>query len=191
VRGGPFGVILCDPPWFYSNKGNGAGFNGTAHDHYSEMTAYDICALPVADLAAPHSVLILWATWPCLTDAFRVIEAWGFNYVTGLPWIKLQERPWIDLWGEEHIKPSYGTGFWVRGCTEPILICRRGHPKIPTIGACGILAERMEHSRKPDSIYELAEAMDGPYIELFARRARKGWVSWGNEAPQSAEGGAS
>ncbi|MDR7574352.1 MAG: MT-A70 family methyltransferase [Armatimonadota bacterium] len=39
-----------------------------------------------------------------------------------------------------------------------------------------------EHSRKPDVVYQLIEAMyDGPYAELFARRRRPGWEVWGDE----------
>ena len=36
--------------------------------------------MPVADLAAPDSALFLWATFPQLPDALRLIEAWGFTY---------------------------------------------------------------------------------------------------------------
>ena len=39
-----------------------------------------------------------------------------------------------------------------------------------------------EHSRKPDRVHDDIEAMfDGPYCELFARRRRAGWDSWGND----------
>src|SRR6266545_430568 len=41
---------------------------------------------------------------------------------------------------------------------------------------------KREHSRKPDEIYELIERCSpGPYLELFARYIRSGWVQWGNE----------
>jgi hypothetical protein len=40
-----------------------------------------------------------------------------------------------------------------------------------------------EHSRKPDEAYALIESCSpGPYLELFARGSRDGWISWGNEA---------
>jgi hypothetical protein len=40
----------------------------------------------------------------------------------------------------------------------------------------------MEHSRKPDEIYDRIERLvTGPYLELFARRERHNWVTWGNE----------
>jgi len=42
---------------------------------------------------------------------------------------------------------------------------------------------KQEHSRKPDELYEIIEKCSpGPYLELFARGTRKGWVAWGNQA---------
>jgi hypothetical protein len=52
-----------------------------------------------------------------------------------------------------------------------------------------ILAPKMEHSRKPDDVHERIERMypQASKIELFARRARKGWDCWGNETPGLAD----
>ena len=36
--------------------------------------------MPVADLAAKDSALFLWATFPQLPEALRLIQAWGFTY---------------------------------------------------------------------------------------------------------------
>ena len=44
------------------------------------MGINELCALPVADLAAPDSALFLWATFPQLPEALRLIQAWGFTY---------------------------------------------------------------------------------------------------------------
>jgi N6-adenosine-specific RNA methylase IME4 len=42
---------------------------------------------------------------------------------------------------------------------------------------------RGRHSVKPDAFYDLVEQVSpGPYLELFARRQRLGWDTWGNEA---------
>ena len=45
------------------------------------------------------------------------------------------------------------------------------------------------HSVKPDAFYDLVEkASPGPYLELFARRARLGdWHYWGNQSLNTAE----
>lgn len=145
------------------------------------MAIEQICALPVGELAADDCALFLWATWPQMQEAMAVIKAWGFQYVTGFPWLKIVGAPSFDLWGLLTVKAQYGVGFWVRGCTEPLLIARRGNVKPPDGGFVGLLSENLRHSRKPENIYHIAERMPGPYLEMFARRPRAGWQSWGNE----------
>ena len=173
-----YGVILADPPWNYRNK----GVEGAAEAQYQTMSTAEIAQLPIQDLAAPDSVLILWATWPTLyPDAGNIIDAWGFEYVTGFPWVKVDKPPVVDLWGETQMFPFYGIGFWVRGCSEPVLIARRGKPRLPDYDFLGLVGEGMKHSRKPDNLYHYAESLSGPYLELFARRTRPGWDVWGNE----------
>lgn len=53
-----YSVIYADPPWRYDMKRG----NGVAENHYPTMSMEDICALPVAELAAKDSALFLWAT---------------------------------------------------------------------------------------------------------------------------------
>lgn len=183
-EGQRYGVILADPPWTYSNNGAArrAGVHwSAAENHYPALTDADLMRLPVGDLAAPDSVLILWVTWPKLDVAQRVIEAWGFRYVTGLPWIKIVGEPRRNAAREIEITPTFGVGFWFRGCTEVVLIARRGKAKAPTGPYIGLLSEAYKHSRKPANIYEYAEQLPGPWIELFARETRDGWISLGNE----------
>jgi N6-adenosine-specific RNA methylase IME4 len=59
------------------------------------------------------------------------MRAWGFEPVTGMPWIKTYDPPTIDLFGELRYRPTWGMGAWVRGCSEPILIGKRGNAKPP------------------------------------------------------------
>jgi len=178
-----YGVLIADPPWQYRN----AGGNGAAENHYATMATPDICALPIGHLVTRDAVLYLWATWPMLPDALQVIDAWGFTYKTGLPWIKTQGEPAVDLWGELQWTPAMGTGFWVRGCSELLLIAVRGQVAVPEEADryLGLLAPRVAHSRKPDHIYQLAERHPGPYLELFARRRQPGWDVFGSEVEGS------
>jgi N6-adenosine-specific RNA methylase IME4/ParB-like chromosome segregation protein Spo0J len=172
VGGRRWALILADPPWNFRHCAPGRA-NTHPSRHYEVMEIEEICALPVGELAAEHCVLFLWTTNPHLQDAFQVIEAWGFEYKSALVWDK--EIP--------------GTGYWVRGQHEHLLICTKGKPPLPNVHgvpASVIREKRREHSRKPDASYEVIERMYPtlPKIELFARRARKGWDAWGNEAPK-------
>src|SRR5205809_6606389 len=46
----------------------------------------------------------------------------------------------------------------------------------------GSYLKKRAHYRKPDEIYDIIEACSpGPYLELFARFCRNGWMQWGNE----------
>ena len=47
-----------------------------------------------------------------------------------------------------------------------------------------VIAPVGEHSEKPDEVYRRIERLyRGPYLELFARKEREGWKTWGNELP--------
>lgn len=169
TAGERFGVLLIDPPWRYSTIRP----NGSAENHYGTMNSTDMGTLPIGHVAAPDCVLILWATWPKLAEALELVAAWGFEQISGLPWIKIE--------GERPDRPNFGIGFWVRGCSEPIIIARRGNVSPPADNWVGLISPNFEHSRKPESIYDYAESLPGPYCEIFARRPREGWTSLGNE----------
>ena len=50
-----------------------------------------------------------------------------------------------------------------------------------------IISPVREHSEKPDEVYRRIERLyPGPYLELFARKEREGWTTWGNELPPPA-----
>lgn len=168
-----YSVIYADPPWEYSNT----GVHGAASHHYDTMPTADICALLYTTglQVADNAVLFMWVTNPTLEDAWRVIEAWGFQYKTNMVWVKTELQ-----------KP--GSGFYVRGRHELLFICTRGSflPLVdvaPPIGSV-VTAPVQEHSRKPDEFYSIIERLypDCNRIELFARATRDGWDAWGDEA---------
>ena len=144
------------------------------------MTTEDICKLSIADKAADNCTLFLWAVWPRMPDAFRVIEAWGFEYKTcAFCWVKGRALPLFP----EDFKDRMGLGYWTRANSEVCLLGTRGKPKRKRADVRQVIqAPLREHSRKPDEQYERIEALvDGPYLEMFARQRWPGWDSWGNE----------
>jgi hypothetical protein len=76
-----------------------------------------------------------------------------------------------------------GQGYWTRANPEDCWLATRGHPKrINADVRQLIVAPVMEHSCKPGVVHEYIERLvDGPYLELYARRDRENWVTWGNE----------
>lgn len=169
-----YSVIYADPPWLfktYSAKGEGK----SPQKHYACMKTADIAALPIRDIAADDCALFMWATWPMIFDAKAVIEGWGFQY-SGLAW------EWIKF-NFETEKFAFGGGYGTRKNLEPLLLARRGSPRIKSRSVRDFLfAPRREHSRKPDENYARIESMyDGPYIELFARQSYPGWDCWGDQ----------
>ena len=56
---GPFRTIVADPPWFYA-RDDDPSHRGACP--YPTMTVPEICAMPVAELAAEDAILWLWTT---------------------------------------------------------------------------------------------------------------------------------
>ena len=165
-------TIYADPPWMESGGGK---IKRGADRHYPLMKTKDIAALPIHNLADPTGChLYLWATNNFLKDAFDVMEAWGFKYITTITWTK--EGP-------------AGLGQYYRGLTEHCLFGRSGETlPYKTIdgkraqGTTGFVAPRREHSQKPDEMRLMIERVSyEPRIELFARERSEGWDVLGNE----------
>jgi N6-adenosine-specific RNA methylase IME4 len=180
-----FATILADPPWPSKSHPEGVPRNrwiGTnMRPSYQTLKAAEILALPVGDIAAPDSVLVMWATWMHLDLALKCIDAWGFRYATGMPWLKVCA-------GQE-LKPIFGPGVWFQHCTELVLIGRRGKPfgkmgnPRPARKGIVIAPRGEEHSEKPEEVQDWIDGagFPGPKLEMFARRTRPGWASWGDE----------
>ena len=113
--------MLADPPWRYEVYSRETGLNKAAENHYSTMTPDQIMALDVPSIAAKDGILFVWATAPLLQQAFRVIEAWGFDYKTNLVWVK----------------DRIGTGHWFRFRHEHLLVATRGESPLPRKGRNG------------------------------------------------------
>jgi N6-adenosine-specific RNA methylase IME4 len=67
---------------------------------------------------------------------------------------------------------------------EYLLVARRGVPKLlERLPSSVIHAPKGDHSAKPEVFLDLIEqASPPPRLELFARRQRLGWDTWGDEA---------
>lgn len=185
-----FKTIVADPPWPYKTPGKigaslehrpnrdktlGAGNAGSA-SRYGAMAITDICAL--GPPAEDDAHLYLWFTNTFAVEAHEIAKAWGFRPMTILTWTKIKPT------GE----PSMKMGYYFRGATEHVLFAVRGSLRLKAKRALptAYLWPRTTHSVKPDAFYDLvAECSPPDYLEMFARRTRLGWSSWGDQVPGS------
>jgi len=147
------------------------------------MSIEDLCELDVVpSRAADQAHLYLWTTAGHLPDAFKVMEAWGFDYKTYLVWVK----------------PQMGMGNYFRVSTELVLFGARGGMRTQHRGLKNYFhAKRAKHSAKPTHFHDLVQqASPGPFLELFSRcnsdgmlphgctcsKCRLGWDVWGNQS---------
>ena len=139
-----------------------------AANPYPSMTIEEITDLDVETRAHKDCVLWLWTTNAHIREAFVIVDAWGFTFKTILTWVK----------------DRMGTGDWLRGQTEHCLMAVRGKPVIQLTNQTTALHGAMrKHSQKPEEFYQLVESLcPGSKLDMFARQAREGWVSHGNES---------
>ena len=173
-----FSTILADPPWQFINKTGKIAPEHKRLSRYGTMTLAEITALPIEELATPTAHLYLWCPNALLPEGLAVMKAWGFSYKSNIVWHKVRKDGGSD---------GRGVGFYFRNVTELLLFGVRGRNArtlAPGRRQVNLLATRKrEHSRKPDEQYELIETCSpGPFLELFARGARKGWTMWGDQA---------
>jgi N6-adenosine-specific RNA methylase IME4 len=79
----------------------------------------------------------------------------------------------------------WGTGCHTRANTEPCLLALRGSPlRLAKDVHQVVVAPVGAHSAKPEEVARRIERLyPGPRLELFARKPRIGWTTWGNEVP--------
>ena len=173
-------VVLADPPWDYGKSdvytaGGNTGKDNCANSayHYPSMKPSEMKAMPVRRACCDECVLFMWTTGPKMAEAIELGTAWGFEY-----------RTVAYVWNKMRAIPG---GYTLPQC-EFVLVF---HPKK------GVLPYRAKknsrqyfeevrtvHSKKPEHVQdELDEIYPGARkLELFARRSRPGWDTWGNES---------
>lgn len=180
-----FRCIVADPPWRIDlnrktphrcsghKDGKPWQHKNVAQLTYPTMSDDEIAALrpPIAEEA--H--LYLWTVNAKVEAAYRVAREWGFRPSSLLTWVKTPM--------------GIGLGGTYCNTTEFCLFARRG-----TLAATKRVEttwwhwKRGPHSKKPEAFQTMVEQVSpGPYLELFARRKRPGWASWGNEIASDVE----
>ena len=173
-----FGTILADPPWQFQNRTGKVAPEHKRLNRYSTMKLEEIEEMPVQKVAADVCHLYLWVPNALLPDGLEVMKNWGFQYKTNIIWEKVRKDGEPD---------GRGVGFYFRNVTEILLFGVRGNNArtlAPGRSQVNLLrTQKREHSRKPDEIYPIIEkCSNGPFLEMFARGSRDGWILWGDQA---------
>lgn len=189
MRKTKYDIIYADPPWrfeTYSQKGKGR----SAEQHYGTQGIKDLKNLNVLGISNSDCVLLMWATYPCLTQAIELGQAWGFSYKTvAFTWVKKNPK---------NQKLFMGMGYYTRSNAELVLLFTKGKclkrisRRVPQV----LISERGAHSEKPEEIRRRIVELFGdlPRVELFARNKKenffyqhelKGWDVYGNEIENS------
>ena len=173
-----FGTILADPPWRFDNRTGKVAPEHRRLNRYVTLSFEDIESIPVSQCLLDSSHCYLWVPNALLPQGLAVLKAWGFVYKTNVVWHKVRKDGGSD---------GRGVGFYFRNVTELLLFGTRGknaRTLDPGRSQVNLISSRKrEHSRKPDEQYKLIEDCSwGPYLEMFGRGSREGWITWGNQA---------
>ncbi len=169
VPDGIYRCLVVDPPWPMKKIEREVRPNQVTfvYPTMSEQQLLDYRLVTEKTDAAAH--LWLWTTQRFMPLAFRVIEAWGFEYLATLTWCKPGGYQPVGL-------PQYTSEF--------VLLARRGGlPFLDTKDfGTWFQAPRREHSRKPDEFYDLVRRVSpSPRIDMFSREAHDGFDQHGLE----------
>lgn len=141
-------LVLADPAWCYNSRAHHqTRFRGGACGHYDLMKTEAICALPVRELASENAILFLWACWPMLLDALKVVEAWGFEFKTlGFCWVKTNPG---------NGGPFFGVGYYTK--------CLTGDSRVYLWDEANgrVLDARLDEAAKLDLSRHLIHTPDG------------------------------
>jgi len=172
-------TIVADPPWQFDQSWATNGptpFTGKtlykkprgAVANYPVMSMDELRNLPIGLWAQDNAHLYLWTTNTFMLEAHELAKVWGFKVKTILTWVK----------------PRLGMGTYFRNNTEHVVFAVRGScPVLRHDVRTAFTGAQRAHSEKPDVFYDIVQSMSlGPYLDVFARKQRFGWDTWGDEA---------
>lgn len=167
---GKYRCLVVDPPWPMTKLNLDARPNQGPTLDYPVLSLEEIAdesVVPVRTVADDDCHLYLWVTHKYLPAGLELMAEWGFHYQCVMTWRKnVGFTPFSWMYDTEHV-----------------LFGHRGNLKLTQLGLrLSFDAKVSTHSVKPDEFYErVLAASPGPRVDMFARREREGFTSWGNE----------
>lgn len=171
-----YNLILSDPPWKQTkgglrkcrpNQGRYLDYGTLSMESIKDIHKY------FADNSAENHVLFCWTIEKFLPQTENMLAELGYKLHARMIWDKTN---------------GVAPAFTVRYSHEYLLYCYKG--KFTPVSKdyrgkfCTVFREpATTHSTKPECVYNMIEKLypDTNKIELFARKKRDGWDSWGNE----------
>ena len=178
TRAAKYRTIVADPPWsgtVYTRPAwswrEGRPSGDERPLDYPTLELDELAAIPVRDWTARGGAhLYLWTTNAHLRETYWLAEAWGFTPSATLVWCKASR--------------GFSVGGTFQSNVEFVVFARRGSvPALRSVDSRWFEWPRSEHSAKPEAFLDLVEQVSpAPRLEMFARRNRLGWDTWGNES---------
>jgi len=161
---GLFDLIVFDPPWNYGREYDPELWR--VGSPYPEMSIEELSKIELP--ASDNSILCLWTTQHFIWEAKKLMDIYGFYYKG------------MIVWNKEKL----GTGMWLRFQCEFCLVGIKGKPIWASHDIRDIITEpRREHSRKPNTFYQMIEDnFYGRFLDYFSRNQFSNkWAVFGND----------
>ncbi len=179
---GEYGLILSDPPWQIKKAKRKSRPNSSMSPiDYPTMDLNDIKdhLLKITEHSSSNAIMFLWTIESQLYNALSILNELGWKKHVVMIWSKGR---------------GMAPAFSVRFTHEYLIYAYRGKFERPIKemqGKFGTVFTGIshKHSEKPQEVYEMIEAMypSKKKIEMYARLARQGWDSFGNEVNAGGE----
>lgn len=186
-------TLVIDPPWKLCSGGSKSL---AVHTHYPVQTKKEILETVHSwlkdHLIAEEAHLYLWCVnsyssgyTKGITDGLEICRSIGFHPITNIIWCKPQNNPTpyglrateICIFASKHRKGNHQEIMY-GGTANPQSVAT---PNLKR-SLDWFIADRREHSQKPEEFYTLVEQRsNGPYLEMYSRKQRDGWTTLGNE----------
>lgn len=86
-------ILVCDPPWSFSDKLTMSKTKRGAEANYKLLTIKDLKELPIKKIVNDNSILALWVPSSLLDEGIEVMKAWGYNLKQTHVWVKTKNEP--------------------------------------------------------------------------------------------------
>ena len=176
-------LLYIDPPWRQSKGGKKA----VRENSSGKKLDYQVISLSEIEhhireatkQTEANSIMFLWTIDKYLFEAEQIAKKLGYKIHARMIWNKVTGIPaaFTIRYGHEYLLYCY------KGKLTPVARQERG--KIHSV----FTEQVKRHSQKPEIAYQIIERLYPNLVklEMYARKTRDGWDSWGNEVQEETQ----